>query len=73
MHLGTLSPSVSRSCGKDRPYFPHCPNFLEFFDLHKYGQSPYYYRLFCFREILFSLHNVLILMNLWIIGGYKPW
>ena len=27
------------------------------------------YRLFCFRQILFLLHSLLILMNLWIVSG----
>ena len=31
---------------------------------HKYGECSDYYRLFCFRQILFLMHSLLVLMNL---------
>ena len=47
-----------------------CTNFLfflilvEFFKYHKYGECSDYYRLFCFRQILFLMHSLLVLMKL---------
>ena len=49
--------------------FPRCPNFSEFLELQKYDDNSDLYRLFCFRQILFLLHSLLILMNLWIVSG----
>ena len=40
------------------------PNFVEFFKYHKYGECSDYYRLFCFRQILFLMHSLLVLMKL---------
>ena len=39
-------------------------SLAEFFKYHKYGECSYYYRLFCFRQILFLMHSLLVLMNL---------
>ena len=36
----------------------------EFFNYQKYGECSDYYRLFCFRQILFLMHSLLVLMNL---------
>ena len=36
----------------------------EFFKYHKYGECSDYYRLFCFRQILFLMHSLLVLMKL---------
>ena len=36
----------------------------EFFMYHKYGECSDYYRLFCFRQILFLMHSLLVLMKL---------
>ena len=36
----------------------------EFFKYHKHGECSDYYRLFCFREILFLMHSLLVLMKL---------
>ena len=36
----------------------------EFFKYHKYGKCSYCYRLFCFRQILFLMHSLLVLMKL---------
>ena len=46
----------------------------EFFKCQKYGECSDCYRLFCFRQILFLMHSLLVLMKLsniyqWI----KPW
>jgi hypothetical protein len=47
-----------------------CTNFLfflilvEFFKYQKYGECSDYYRLFCFRQILFLMHSLLVLMKL---------
>src|SRR6266566_103954 len=49
--------------------FPRFPNFSEFLELQKYDINSDLYRLFCFRQILFLLHSLLILMNLWIVSG----
>ena len=49
--------------------FPRCPNVSEFLELQKYDVNSDLYRLFCFRQILFLLHSLLILMNLWIVSG----
>ena len=38
--------------------------FAELFKYHKYGESSDYYRLFCFRQILFFMHSLLVLMKL---------
>jgi len=46
-----------------------CAKFLlflilaEFFKYHKYGECSDCYRLFCFRQILFSMHSLLVLMK----------
>ena len=37
---------------------------VEFFKYQKYGECSYYYRLFCFRQILFLMHSLLVLMKL---------
>ena len=49
--------------------FPRCPNVSEFFESQKYDFNSDIHRLFCFRQILFLLHSLLILMNLWIVSG----
>ena len=36
----------------------------EFFKYQKYGECSGYYRLFCFRQILFLMHSLLVLMKL---------
>ena len=36
----------------------------EFFKYQKYGECSDYYRLFCFRQILFLMHSLLVLMRL---------
>ena len=47
-----------------------CTNFLfllilaEFFNYQKYGECSDYYRRFCFRQILFLMHSLLVLMKL---------
>ncbi len=38
--------------------------FPEFLMYHKYGECSDYYRLFCFRQILFLMHSLLVLMKL---------
>ena len=38
----------------------------EFFKYQKYGECSDYYRLFCFRQILFLMHSLLVLMKLFI-------
>ena len=38
--------------------------FAEFFKYQKYGECSDYYRLFCFRQILFLMHSLLVLMKL---------
>ena len=40
------------------------PNFGRIFKYHKYGECSDYYRLFCFRQILFLMHSLLVLMKL---------
>ena len=40
------------------------PNFVELFMYHRYGECSDYYRLFCFRQILFLMHSLLVLMKL---------
>ena len=40
------------------------PNFVEFFKYHKYGECSDCYILFCFRQILFLMHSLLVLMKL---------
>ena len=37
---------------------------VEFFKYQNYGEYSDYYRLFCFRKILFLMHSLLVLMNL---------
>ena len=37
---------------------------VECFKYHKYGECSDYYRLFCFRQILFLMHSLLVLMKL---------
>ena len=37
---------------------------VEFFKYQKYGECSDYYRLFCFRQILFLKHSLLVLMKL---------
>ena len=37
---------------------------VEFFKYHKYGECSDYYRLFCFSQILFLMHSLLVLMKL---------
>ena len=37
---------------------------VEFFKYQKYGACSDYYRLFCFRQILFLMHSLLVLMKL---------
>ena len=37
---------------------------VEFFKYHKYGECSDFYRLFCFRQILFLMHSLLVLMKL---------
>ena len=37
---------------------------VEFLEYHKYGECSDYYRLFCFRQILFLMHSLLVLMKL---------
>ena len=47
-----------------------CTKFLfflilaELFKYQKYGECSDYYRLFCFRQILFLMHSLLVLMKL---------
>ena len=38
--------------------------FAEFFKYQKYGECSDSYRLFCFRQILFLMHSLLVLMKL---------
>ena len=54
-------------------FFLHCLSinfflffliFAEFFKYQKYGECSDYYRLFCFKQILFLMHSLLVLMNL---------
>ena len=48
-------------------FYTNCLFFLilvEFFKYHKYGECSDYYRLFCFRQILFLMHSLLVLMKL---------
>ena len=37
---------------------------VEFVGYQKYGKRSDYYRLFCFRQILFLMHSLLVLMKL---------
>ena len=37
---------------------------VDIFKYHKYGECSDYYRLFCFRQILFLMHSLLVLMKL---------
>ena len=37
---------------------------VEFLEYHRYGECSDYYRLFCFRQILFLMHSLLVLMKL---------
>ena len=37
---------------------------VEIFKYHKYGECSDYYRLFYFRQILFLMHSLLVLMKL---------
>ena len=47
---------------------------VEFWGYHKYGGCSDCYKLFCFWQILFWMHSLLVLMNLSIyISGFKPW
>ena len=36
----------------------------EFYKYHKYGECSDYYRLLCFRQILFLMHGLFVLMKL---------
>ena len=36
----------------------------ELFEYHRYGECSDYYRLFWFRQILFLMHSLLVLMKL---------
>ena len=48
-------------------FYTNCLVFLilaELFKYHKYGECSDYYRLFCFRQILFLMHSLLVLMKL---------
>ena len=38
--------------------------FLETLEYHRYGECSDYYRMFCFRQILFLMHSLLVLMKL---------
>ena len=47
--------------------YTNCLFFLileEFIKYQKYGECSDYYRLFCFRQILFLMHSLLVLMKL---------
>ena len=47
--------------------YKNCLCFLilvEFLKYKKYGEFSDYYRLFCFRQILFLMHSLLVLMKL---------
>jgi hypothetical protein len=47
--------------------YTNCLFFLivvEFLKYHKYGECSDFYRLFCFRQILFLMHSLLVLMKL---------
>ena len=37
---------------------------VEFLEYQRYGECSDYYRLFCFRQILFLMHSLLVLMKL---------
>ena len=37
---------------------------VEVLEYHTYGECSDYYRLFCFRQILFLMHSLLVLMKL---------
>ena len=37
---------------------------VEVLEYQKYGECSDYYRLFCFRQILFLMHSLLVLMKL---------
>ena len=37
---------------------------VEFLGKHKYGECSDFYRLFCFWQILFLMHSLLVLMKL---------
>ena len=39
-------------------------NFCRIFKYQKYGECSNYYRLFCFRQILFLMRSLLVLMKL---------
>ena len=46
----------------------------EFFKYHKYGECSDYYRLFCFRQILFLMHSLLVFNeNINLYYWIKPW
>ena len=48
-------------------FYENCLFFLILADLlkyHRYGECSDYYRLFCFRQILFLMHSLLVLMKL---------
>ena len=47
--------------------FSGFPNLVEVLELQKYSRVTDYYRLFCFRQILFSMCCLLILMYLWLV------
>ena len=40
------------------------PNFGRIFKYQKYGECSDYYRLFCFKQILFLMYSLLVLMKL---------
>ena len=48
-------------------FYTNCLFFLilaDFFKYQKYGECSDYYRLLCFRQILFLMHSLLVLMKL---------
>ena len=48
-------------------FYKNCLFFLilvELLEYHKYGDCSDCYRLFCFRQILFLMHSLLVLMKL---------
>ncbi len=46
---------------KKKLFFLICAEFSKY---QKYGECSDYYRLFCFRQILFLMHSLLVLMKL---------
>ena len=48
-------------------FYTNCLFFLvlaEIFKYHRYAECSDCYRLFCFRQILFLMHSLLVLMKL---------